>query len=234
MMINKLRDFICFNQGQLLQYEYLIAKKHKILKEYLNEIECKKINILSEVEKDKLVNILTDLYINSEKELLSILEKNFIKILSIFNIEDLSYTVELLDFNENDKNVIYRFFDSSTEIDINNQKSSLISQNIALDNIITYGKQDFINSEQKSIIIPMTLRANENLTSEFRDSFFTKESESKIWGFIYFNSPNTLFSNEHLDICHIISDTLSLYFMFFHDHIEGSNSFSEALDLIGD
>lgn len=234
MMINKLRKFICFNQGQLLQYEYLVAKKHRLLRDYLNEIHCKKLS-LSDIHKEELVKLLTNLYIDSEKNLIIILEKNFIKIQDIFNINDLHFTIKLLDLDENGKSVAYTFFDNSTHIKKDNQDSFLINQNARFDSIVTYGENHFADLEHNSnIVIPMTLRANEDLTQEFKKDFFTQESESHIWGFVCFDSKKNTFKNEHLELSHIIADIISLYFMFFHDHTEGSKSFYEALDLVGD
>jgi hypothetical protein len=230
-MISKLKDFICFNQGQLLQYEYIIAKKHTALKNILNKPHYKKTTSISDKDKDILINILTTLYIDGEKELLSVLDKNTQKILDIFGKQDLFYTVKVLDLDENENDVTFDFFDSSIK-KINKFNPSLVNQNKEIYKIINYGKRDFIDSDNKTIIIPMTLRANEDLTSEFKDGFFTEDNVSKIWGLVYFNTKSSLFEKEDLDICHIISDILSLYFMFFHDHIDGSASFKKAFDLI--
>lgn len=234
-MLTNLQDFICFNQGQLIQYEYLIAKKHTLLKDFLHEMKCNNyIEFKNKEQEQCLLDLVTDLYITCEDQLLSVLEKNFEKIREIFKIEDLHIAIKLIDEDEYNRNMVFSFFDSdSTKVEINSQNASPMNDDI-YNTIIKFSQKHFItNSPESIMVIPMTLRANVDLTEEFKTTFFRNGKQSHIWGFLYFGSQKTSFNKDaYINVGHIIADMISLYFIFFHDHTEGSQSFKDALKLL--
>lgn len=234
-MTKKLSEFICFNQGQLIEYEYLIAKKHAKLKNFISHFHDLAINEndfikASNIKHNELAELLIDLYDTCATSLKIILQQNISKINTIFDLKDLNFTVELLDFENNQYNK-YNFYNSDLTFE-ENKNLDLPSESLT-DNSI-YTKLIFNNEreykKENIVIIPMTLRNNEDLSDEFKQSFF-KGSASHIWGFITIRSSES-FSQKNIDLAHIITDIISLYFIFFHDHTEGSQSFNKALELL--
>lgn len=234
-MTKAISDFICFNQGQLIQYEYLIAQTHANLKDFLNHLNCSNndknnIDIASINVRMELIELLTDVYTTCETNLKILLQQNISKINTIFDLKDFNFTVELLDFENNQYNK-YNFYNSDFTFE-ENQNSDFPSESLT-DNSI-YTKLIFNNErdykKENIVIIPMTLRNNEDLSDEFKQNFF-KGSASHIWGFITIRSSEN-FSQKDIDLAHIITDIISLYFIFFHDHTEGSQSFNKAIELL--
>ncbi len=88
---------------------------------------------------------------------------------------------------------------------------------------------------KSTLIIPMTL-INNDLDSEFRDTFFgpVPEESRAIWGFLCFDHPTTEYFNEEDDvkIGYIFADVLSLYFISAHIHNSRSKTFGLACQLL--
>jgi hypothetical protein len=90
---------------------------------------------------------------------------------------------------------------------------------------------------RSTLIIPMAIRISESDNKLFINKFSTESTNSEnirtIWGFLCFDyEDKNIFldkEDELKDIGYIIADILSLYLMFFYDHISGSDTFNKAL-----
>ncbi len=86
------------------------------------------------------------------------------------------------------------------------------------------------------MVIPMTLKNNPELKSSFKKEFFNgcKKCEGMIWGFFCLDSieKNAFASKDLQSIGKIIADILSLYFIFYYEHTDGSETFNNILSSI--
>ena len=197
------------------------------LKDYIKNLDY------SEDNNDQIIDLLQNVYETCDTNLKNILQKNILTVNKVFNLNNLKFTIALLDF-ENNQFMKYNYYDSELSLQENMDLEIIDLENIDENSI--YSELIFSNEkkeyqEKGLILVPMTLRNNEDLTKEFKESFFSNGSASHIWGFISFQSSQD-FKQEDLNLAHIITDIISLYFIFFHDHTEGSKSFNDALELL--
>lgn len=288
-MIEKVKKFICFNQGQLVQYEFLVAAAHKKLKEHLEKNE-----LLGESEQVNHEDVFNEMFQNvieldeiATAFLKKILKDNVEYIQNLFNIQDLHIATKLLDYTEDKKEVyIYDFFNSYHNYDLDecNNNRSLLKENTiyevilendesiyyAKDLIDDYKNDKYINTNllesQKekfklgncrwdecwkenecgvkhyyntTIVKPMTLKHNK-MDEQFIESFY-EDGDSVIWGFVSLDSRMTgafedsdkgLSKETSKNLAHIVGDTLSLYFIFYYEHIQASKTFNKAVELV--
>lgn len=272
--LNKIREFICLNQSELIQYEYLLSESHKELRKHLeNHNEVNEVNEL-------LQNLIDTAYGN----LLNILNENIEKIYSMLKSIGLDKepnitikTLEngaVLDFFRSHANANL----STTQIESNTGFSEIMNDSKCMHFIRHDLEADFIHgeynnprldvglrdkfksgqisweecwtniegSEKKSshyrstLIIPMSIRLNENDDEKFIKKFSQNVSHSEkvrtVWGFLCFDSTEkNIFidmEDELKDIGYIVADILSLYLMFFYNHITGSETFNKALSMV--
>jgi hypothetical protein len=72
---------------------------------------------------------------------------------------------------------------------------------------------------------------------KFSNKIIHRESNRTVWGFLCFEylEKNVFSNTEENDIVntsYIIADILSLYLMFFYNHISGSKTFNESMKKI--
>ena len=270
--IQSIREFICFNQKELIQYEYVVSQKHKSLRQYL---ENEKINT------NKLDEIIQDLINTSYLDLLKILDTNIQLINQLFTSIGISKSPRItiktledgsvLDFFRSHANATL----STSEIDNNTGFSEIMNSSKVMSFLRNNLEEDFINGKYKNqrlneklrkkliakevtweecwtpiddemngilcyrstLIIPMAIRVNETDNKIFIDKFSKiishAENTRTVWGFLCFDyDEKNIFLNkedELKNIGYIIADILSLYLMFFYDHVSGSETFNNAL-----
>ncbi len=267
--ISSIREFICFNQKELIKYEFLLSEKHKELRLLLEKDSSK--NIINESLK-KLISLayydLEAIYkhnVELIKNIFSKMEINNIPVISIKTIED----GKILDFfNSNSNNKLnvtsiksYTGFSeimNSSEVKyyINNDlEKSFMEKNykhpkikkealeLLKNNKIAW-KDCWKNNDEaysSTLIIPMAIRIKDDDHVIFKEKFSNKiihrESNRTVWGFLCFEylEKNVFSNTEENDIVntsYIIADILSLYLMFFYNHISGSKTFNESMKKI--
>jgi hypothetical protein len=102
---------------------------------------------------------------------------------------------------------------------------------------IIYDNTEKTYCYRSTLIIPMAIRISESDNKLFINKFSTESTNSEnirtVWGFLCFDydDKNIFLDKEDdiKDIGYIIADILSLYLMFFYDHISGSDTFNKAL-----
>lgn len=95
-----------------------------------------------------------------------------------------------------------------------------------------------------TLIIPMQISKDTEKTSksneEFNKTFFKNYTTSTIWGFLcidhqsrnYFSNIEDAKNMVSKDIGYILADTISLYLMFFYNHITGSKTVKRYTDTL--
>jgi len=269
--LKEIRQFICFNQKELIKYEYLVAEKHRLLRLCLEEkpVDAQKVeDLIDDLINVAYINLLEILkenvsYINKVLESIGIevSPKITIKTLEDGNVLDFfrSDTLASLDTSKiedntgffeimNDPNKM-NFIRHDLENDfLNNKYSNSRLKNELREKLkngevswrecwqpIGEGQETF--DYRSTLIIPMSIRITENDPESFVKQFSKKVSQSEgvrtVWGFLCFDSPEkNAFkkSEEELkDVGYIAADILSLYLMFFYNHISGSRTFNKAL-----
>lgn len=93
-----------------------------------------------------------------------------------------------------------------------------------------------------TLILPMSIRSDnddKNEDSTFFNKFFKKingqEDSRTVWGFLCFDhEKKDYFKNdEFINIGYIIADILSLYLMYYYNHVSGSITFQKIDDHLG-
>lgn len=271
--INSIREFICFNQKELIQYEYVVSQKHKNLRQYLEN---------DNFNKDRLDEIIQDLITTSYTDLIKILDSNIPLINQLFNSVGISKnpritikTIEdgsVLDFFRSHAEVTL----STSEIENNTGFSEIMNSSKVMSFLRNNLEEDFIKGKYKNqrlnaklrkkliakevtweecwspirndttkvscyrstLIIPMAIRVNETDNATFINKFSKiiahAENTRTVWGFLCFDydEKNIFLNNEDelKNIGYIIADILSLFLMFFYDHISGSETFNTAIE----
>jgi hypothetical protein len=270
--LKKIREFVCFNQKQLIQYEYLVSERHKELRKYLE----------SNSNEDEISELLQNLIDIAYGNLLNILYENVENIYSMLKSIGLeiepNITIKTLE-----NGAVLDFFRSHASANLSTTK---IESNTGFSEIMNDSKRmyfirhdletDFLNEDydnprlnanlrekfrrgeisweecwtavegseesfhyRSTLIIPMSIRVNENDDEVFIKKFSRNVSHSDkvrtVWGFLCFDSTEkNVFKDmedELRDIGYIVADILSLYLMFFYNHISGSETFNEALKI---
>jgi len=104
-------------------------------------------------------------------------------------------------------------------------------------------QDNFLEYYSSTLIIPMSIRSDESDLKEqnFYDHFFREIAHNQdsrtVWGFLCFDNPSTNYftlekEKEFEEISYIIADILSLYLMYFYNHISGSSTIQEIEETI--
>lgn len=275
--IKSIREFICYNQKELIQYEYIVSQTHKELRHCLEDKD-------KDIELEALDNAIQKLIDTAYSELLKILYKNTEYINNLFESigikDNPRITIKTLEGGR-----VLDFFRAhstasltTSEIENNTGFKEIMSSPKVMSFLRNNLEEDFINNKYKNhrlnddlrealakkengiswedcwspitdggkdkfpyrstLIIPMSIRISEQDNSTFVDKFYkTIEHANRVrtvWGFLCFDyEQENIFLNreENLkDIGYIIADVLSLYLMFFYDHISGSETVENALN----
>lgn len=272
--IKQIREFICFNQKELIQYEYLVSEKHKLLR----------INIDKEgVNAELISNLIDDLLDIAYGNLQDILREN----LNLINQIIFSIGIDnkpRIAIKTLENGSVLDFFRSHSRA---NLKTSSIQSNTGFSEIMSSSKiMNYLNNDIESdflkglyknprlkdelreklastqiewkdcwiplentkdifdyrstLIIPMAIRVNENDSEQFLQKFSEKIRHSEglrtVWGFLCFDyaEKNVFIAKEDAlkDAGYIIADIISLYLMFFYNHVAGSETFKKAMKYI--
>ncbi len=274
-LLKSIRKFICFNQKELIQYEYEVSEDHKNLRTYLD-------NSQNSISKEELHNFINTLVGTAYDDLIGILDENVGYINNIFgtihkNAKNPKITIKTIE-----DSIVLDFFRSDVVADL---RESKIEENSGFSKIMIENKdafisnnleteflsKDYINprldkekrkklklgevswegcweklsdsdslksSYKSTLIIPMAIRIKETDQERFIKHFSNDVDHHRdsrtIWGFLCFDYPEkNIFSNledEFKDAGYIIADVISLYLMFFYNHISGSNTFKKAIN----
>ncbi len=272
--LKKIREFICLNQKELIQYEYLVSERHKDLRKYVED--------QNNIELDKLNNLLQNLIDTAYGNLMNILYANVDDINNMLKSigleEELNITIKtlengaVLDFFRSHANANL----STTQIESNTGFSEIMKDPKCMHFIRHDLENDFINGEynnprldaslrekfkegniswedcwtsvegseekfhyRSTLIIPMSIRVNENDDEQFIKKFSQNITHTDgvrtVWGFLCFDSTEkNVFKEMEYELKHIgyiVADILSLYLMFFYNHIAGSATFNDAVEL---
>lgn len=273
-MSNKaIREFICYNQKELIQYEFLVSEKHRNLRILVNDENSTTENI-----DDCYDDLIETAYIG----LIEIYQDNIELINNIFKDVGIPKAPKVTIKTLEDGSVLDFFRSNRT----NKFEVNCIEANTGFDSIMSSPKKmyyinhdlekSFINGKYKNprlddnlrsnlkdkkilwkdcwkplhdgakdeylstLIIPMAIRINDSDDSLFKEKFSEKishgESSRTVWGFLCFDYPEKNILKEHeedvKDVSYIIADILSLYLMFFYNHISGSKTFSKAMEIV--
>jgi hypothetical protein len=271
MKTNKaIREFICYNQKEIIQYEFLVSEKHRDLRKLVD----KKNPTKEDVEKH--YNMLID---TAYDGLIKIYQDNIDLINNIFKATGIPKAPKVTVKTLEDGSVL-DFFRSNkpSNFDLNGIESNTgFSKIMSSPKEMFYINHDleksFLNGsyinprldegkfKEKSVswtdywkplydgskdeylstlIIPMAIRINDNDDDLFKKKFSENishgESSRTVWGFLCFDYPEKNILKEYeedvKDVSYIIADILSLYLMFFYNHISGSKTFSKAIKII--
>lgn len=271
-LFEELQEFVCYHQGKIIEYEHEIANLHKKLKK-ANSSNA----IISELS-DKLIS----LYDCSFKMIEQILDTSFSKLKTIYDTNNLSFTIKVASEHEDGNTYIsdlYRdkdnfffskarrasehtpfynillknekfYISNDLEEDFKNNQyrnprlngseiNNLIENNITWENCwVKHDTEKELKYYNSLLVIPLTLKNNPDLTDDFKKDFFNncKTCEGMVWGFFCLDSveKNIFSSNEIKYVSRIIADLLSLYFIFYYEHTDGSESFNDALKKVLD
>ncbi len=274
-LLKSMRKFICFNQKELIQYEYEVSEDHKNLRAYLDE---KKDNI----NKEEITNLINTLIGTAYDDLIGILDENVEYIKNIFgsihkNAQNPKITIKTIE-----DNIVLDFYRSDVLADL---RESRIEENSGFSKIMIENNDIFISNDleteflsknyinprldekkrkklksgevswedcwkeitasdslkssyKSTLIIPMAIRIKETDKERFIKHFSNDVDHHRdsrtIWGFLCFDYPEkNIFCNledEFKDAGYIIADIISLYLMFFYNHISGSKTFKKAIN----
>lgn len=274
--VSALREFICFNQKQMIKYEFLISEMHKDLKSYFTALSKENTENNFEELKEKYESFVVDAFEN----LFNVLDENTQYIENIF--KSLNKTslprITIKAISDSEVLNIYR-----NTIPSNFNRSAIIENtgflNILRDNQLSFLennlplkfqeetyknprlnddlREDFIQNKitwkdcwkvadndevleyySSTLIIPMSIRSEEkDMTDKsFYKHFFQDiqkhDASRTVWGFLCFDHTEVdFFQNEDhddfQDIGYIIADILSLYLMFFYNHLPASKTINE-------
>lgn len=273
--IKAIREFICYNQKEIIQYEFLVSERHRNLRLLLgNDSSTKK-----DIEEcyDTLLKVAYD-------GLIFIYQNNIGLINNIFKSIGIPNSPKVTIKTLEDSSVLDFFRSNKT----NKFEVSSIKSNTGFDCIMSSPKtmyylnhdleKSFLDGEYvnprlddslkeklrngtilwkdcwkplydgskdeylSTLIIPMAIRINDDDDSLFKEKFSENishgESSRTVWGFLCFDYPerNVLkeYEEDVKNVSYIIADVLSLYLMFFYNHISGSTTFSKAMKIISD
>ena len=224
--MKKLREFICYNQKQIVRFEYEISQLHKIFRKSVD-----KKNTIATNEK-----YYRELLLKSFDMLNNIYQENS-KLISDIYMQDIDITIKMV----NDKSVINIYSDIKSQLFEEEQ----ISKNSCLSAIME-DKQEYC-IDDIGLIIPMSI-SNTDLdkNSLFYKHFFEKQSGAiartkyldkdiekikTIFGFCVIKFENKDLSNIKSleDIGFIVTDILSLYLVFFYNYTSGSETVREFI-----
>ncbi|OHE06478.1 hypothetical protein [Sulfurimonas sp. RIFOXYB12_FULL_35_9] len=260
--IKNIKDFICFHQGCIIEFEFGIASLHKELrKEWDGEKR-------EEVLKEKLIG----LYDESSEKLQIILEKTFEQIKAIYG-ENIRFSVKTIEKNEYENLYITDYYrENMQEIpkELKRARDHTPFANILFDNEDKYIsndlEEDFKNAKYRNPRVlgnkigdlnkgdvewkdcwikhsgDTELKYYNSLlvmpltlkNNNFMENFNKKFKTDAIWGFFCLDSEEkNAFADEALqDIGRIMADMLSIYFIFLYEHTENSETFNLSLDYL--
>ncbi len=274
-LLKTIRSFICFNQKELIQYEYEVAEDHKNLRLHIENIKNININ-----ENQKLINALVG---TAYDGLTDILNENVELIRDMFASIHKNAGKPRITIKTIEENFVLDFFRSDMTVDL---RESYIEENTGFSKIMNDNKDyflcddleaDFLNGDyinprlddtkkedlragniswedcwkkisdsdldkhpyRSTLIIPMAIRIGDldkpRFVQHFSDNVEQNRDSRTIWGFLCFDYPEkNIFSNledDFKDSGYIVADILSLYLMFFYNHLSGSKTFNEAMEL---
>lgn len=272
-LLKSIRNFKCFNQKELIKYEFLVSERHKKLRKYLDNEEIDTLTLEKLV--DDLINIsydyLLDIFkqnvthiknifdsagIDQEPRITIKVMEEYKTVLDIFRSEGTaSFTTSSVNDNTGFKSIMdfstkLNFMSNDLEEDFKNGiyknprlndelRTDLIEGNINWEDC-WHPLQDGDDKKyayRSTVIIPMSLKAEDSDPKEFIKHFFEDVEYSggkrTVWGFLCFDyeEKNIFLDKEETveNIGYIIADELSLYLIFFYNHIFGSHTFNKAL-----
>lgn len=128
-----LREFICYNQKQIIKFEYTISQYHRDLKDLIRE---------KNPDEGKLQEAYDRLAVDSFLLMESIFKENNEFILNNFGLKDknLRFTIKMV-YGENVLD-IFRNHDTDTILN-----ETLYSENTAFDNIMNDGAKYYLNND---------------------------------------------------------------------------------------
>ena len=99
-------------------------------------------------------------------------------------------------------------------------------------------ENQFLEYYSSTLIIPMSIRSDESDLKEqkFYNHFFKEiehnQDSRTVWGFLCFDNDSIDYftlekENDFKEVSYIIGDILSLYLMYFYNHISGSSTIQE-------
>ncbi|RLA84425.1 MAG: hypothetical protein DRG78_01505 [Epsilonproteobacteria bacterium] len=223
-MLKTFRDFICYNQGRLIEYEFMLGLKHKRLREAFEEMRLEDSrNILEDLLVYSIDNC-RDAYYNNFKYC----EQLFLK---KYNLESINLEMK-----------VQTILNKSKYLDLANNRTkiteSLKTTNIEDDSCLYYvanNQSTCLSKDNLKITIPMSLK-NNLLSSEFIDQFMpTNEiiKEESLWGIFSIESLDASFSfnKDDEDIGYIFADIFSIYLIQHYIHTNYSNTFKKSIAL---
>lgn len=276
--INSIRKFICYNQKELIQYEYLISEKHKKLRLHFDKENNK--GLLNEYI-ESLLNYaywqLIDIFeennsrINSMFESIGIekspnitiktLEKGSVldfyrsRTMSTLSVSKINDNTGFSEIMKSPENKYFIRHDLEKEFKEKRYKNPRLIESYRNDLIsgkksweecwkpINEDSNDLNTSYCSTLIIPMAIKIDNNKDNElflnkFSKSVISSEHVRTVWGFLCFDyKEKNIFlgkEKELVDIGYIISDILSLYLMFFYNHISGSETYKKVISKLKD
>ncbi|MCT7610378.1 hypothetical protein N5U14_05930 [Aliarcobacter butzleri] len=161
-----LQKFNCYNQKNIIKFEYVLSQKHKKLKDYFNN------NKNDEDYLSKLKEMHDEFFFESFYMMQGIFEENYILIDEIFQSMNNSASAPRMSIKSISQDVVVEIYKSHSK-DFNFRVIK-ISDNTAFDNILNDNKKYFFSNDLEKLFLEKKYK-NPRLNIELMEKLKSKE-----------------------------------------------------------